>query len=474
MKFNQRKRATSVLALTFDGGQLHAVVLRRTNGTAEVRKSARAPMTLDLLRNEPELVGGEIRNLLDSAEIRERLCVVGIPAEWVLSLHAALPELPDEDVESFLELEAERGFPHGLDQLQREVSRPVSTTTRYATQLAVMDDHVRRLEAVLTAAQLRPVRFSLAITALPDSIAGAGQGNLTAVVNESGVALLISSGGGIVALRTFDHVIEAEGGERRVLADAVARELRITLAQLPEDLRETLRELRVVGAEALTEPLVRGLEVPARALGLEVRRLTASGGTEHGLRIAGDASLSGSLSLAAQFLGDRGGSFNFLPPKPSFLQQLAARYSGKRLAYAGGAAAAVAAAVCAVFLVQSFQLSRLQSRWNAMSAKVRDLEETQARIRAFRPWNDKEVTSLAILRQVTEAFPEEGSVTAKTVEIRNQSSVNVTGVTRDNSALLKTLDQLRLADGVAGLKVETIRGKSPMQFTFNFQWESQP
>jgi hypothetical protein len=275
-------------------------------------------------------------------------------------------------------------------------------------------------------------------------------------------------------LRTFDHVIEAEGGERRVLADAVARELRITLAQLPEDLRETLRELRVVGAEALTEPLVRGLEVPARALGLEVRRLTASGGTEHGLRIAGDAPLSGSLSLAAQYLGDRGGAFNFLPPKPSFLQQIAARYSGKRLAYAGGAAAAVAAAVCAVFLVQSFQLSRLQSRWNAMSAKVRDLEETQARIRAFRPWNDKAVTSLAILRRVTEAFPEEGSVTAKTVEIRNQSSVNVTGVTRDNSALLKTLDQLRLADGVAGLKVDTIRGKSPMQFTFNFQWEGQP
>jgi len=474
MKLKQRQRSNAVLGLTLEGGRLEAVILRRNNGSAEVKKTANVPLTLDLTRNEAELVGGEIRNLLDAAGIRERRCVVGLPPEWVLSLHTALPDLPDEDIESFLELEAERGFPLSTDQLQRAISRPSTATTSYATQMAVVGDQVRRFEAVLTAAQLRPVRLSLAIAALPDAVAGSGSGNLTALVSESSVVVLVSSGGGIVALRTFDNVFEAEGNERRVFADAVARELRITLAQLPADLRETLRELRVVGSGVMADHLAHELESLVSSLGLKVRRLTRSNGSEHGLKIIGDAPLSGALSLAAQFLSDGSKAPDFLPPKPTFWQQLSARYSGKRLAYTGGVGGAIATLVCGLFLFQGFQLSRLQSAWRSMEAKVQDLDGLQGQIRTFRPWYDPNLTSLTILQRVTEAFPEEGSVSAKTLEIRNQAYVNVTGITRDNSSLLKTLDQLRAAPEVAAVKVDTIRGKTPMQYTFNFQWKGRP
>lgn len=470
MKLTNRKRLNSVLGLTLDGGRLEAVLLRRSNGSAEVKKSTNVPLTLDLLRNEVELVGREIRNLLDAAGIRERRCAVGVPPEWVLSLHTALPDLPEEDIQSFLEMEAERGFPHALDQLQTTSSRVQTGSNGYATQLAVVSDQVRQLEAVLSAAQLRPVRMSLAIAALPGAISGSGQGNLTAVVNDSNIALLVSVGGGIVALRTLDNVFEAEGSERRVLADAVARELRITLAQLPADLRDNLRELRVMGAGTLADTLARELESRVHPLNLAVRRLTTSNGTEHGLKIAGATQLSGALSLAAQFLSDHPAAPNFLPPKPTFWQQLSARYSGKRLAYSAGIGGAVAALICGMFLFQGYQLSSLERQWKAMEKKVDDLKQVQGQIRTFRPWYDQNLASLTILREVTEAFPEEGSVNAKTVEIRNQSTVNVSGTTRDNSALLKTLDRLRAAPDVSAVKVDTIRGKTPMQFTFNFQW----
>lgn len=473
MKPKNRKRLNAVLGLTLDGGRLEAVVLRRTNGSADIKKTTSVALTLDLMRNEVELVGREIRNLLDAAGIRERRCVVGVPPEWVLSLHTALPDLPEEDVQSFLEIEAERGFPHSTDQLQRAVSRAQSRAASYATQLAVVRDQVRHLEAVLTAAQLRPARMGLAIAALPDAVPGEGRGNLTAVVSDSNVNVLVSAGGGIVAIRTLDNVFEAEGSERRVLADAVARELRITLSQLPDDLRESLRELRVVGSGAMTDQLARELETRVRGIGLDVRRLTSSNGVEHGLKIVGDAPLCGALSLAAQFLSDPSSALNFLPPKPTFWQQMSARYSGKRLAYTAGIGGAVAVLVCGLFMFQSFRLSQLQAKWKSMETKVKDLEQLQTQIRTFRPWFDQNLTSLGILRRVTEAFPEEGSVTAKTVEIRNQSTVSVTGTTRDNSDLLKTLDRLRTAEEVAAVKVDTIRGKSPMQFTFNFQWEGR-
>ena len=79
MNLFKKKRPNTVLGLTLDGGRLEAVLLRRTNGSAEVQKTVSAPLTLDLLRSEAELVGREIRNLLDTAGVREKGCVVVLP-----------------------------------------------------------------------------------------------------------------------------------------------------------------------------------------------------------------------------------------------------------------------------------------------------------------------------------------------------------------------------------------------------------
>ncbi|MCX6904445.1 MAG: hypothetical protein NTW03_13380 [Verrucomicrobia bacterium] len=71
---------------------------------------------------------------------------------------------------------------------------------------------------------------------------------------------------------------------------------------------------------------------------------------------------------------------------------------------------------------------------------------------------------------MTESFPEDGMVTAKTVEIRDQTLVTCSGITRDNQAFLRTMKKLQAAPNVSDLKVDQIRGKSPMQFTFDFHW----
>ena len=63
------QKATAVLSLTLDGGMLTAVEVKRSNGSVRLVKHLKAPITLDPLRDEPELVGREIRNLLDQAKI---------------------------------------------------------------------------------------------------------------------------------------------------------------------------------------------------------------------------------------------------------------------------------------------------------------------------------------------------------------------------------------------------------------------
>ena len=120
--------------------------------------------------------------------------------------------------------------------------------------------------------------------------------------------------------------------------------------------------------------------------------------------------------------------------------------------------------------MQQWQLSRLQSQWLAMEKKVKELENLQQQIRKFRPWFDGSFQSLSILRRLTEAFPEDGAVSAKTVEIRNLATVTCSGTARNNQALLQMRDKLSAAEGVREVHIEQTRGSAPLQFTFNFHW----
>ena len=75
-----------------------------------------------------------------------------------------------------------------------------------------------------------------------------------------------------------------------------------------------------------------------------------------------------------------------------------------------------------------------------------------------------------ILRQVTLAFPEDGTVTAKTIEIRDGSTVSCSGNARDIAALLAMQAKLRVMKGITDVHITQQRGKSPMQFTFDFKY----
>ena len=252
--------------------------------------------------------------------------------------------------------------------------------------------------------------------------------------------------------------------------DAVARESRITLGQLPSEFRETVRRVRIFGPVDLAGELANGIEAPLATIGLSTELVAGHSPDDFGAGLPAGAKVSRAFSLGARHLTHQGAPFEFLPPKVTPWQQLARRYSSSRLRMAGATAGAVAILVGGLFLIQQWQLTRLRSRWAAMSPKVQELDGLQQEIRQYRPWFDRSFPCLSVLRELTMAFPEDGVVSAKTVEIRDVNTVTCSGTARDNTALLKTLTQMRAASGVTHLKVDQIRGKSPMQFTFDFQW----
>ncbi|HUR57554.1 MAG TPA: hypothetical protein VM029_07585 [Opitutaceae bacterium] len=459
-----KKRAPSVLGLTLNDGQLRAFHVTRTKGRLEVVKAASAALTLDLLHPEAELIGREIRNHLDEAGIRERHCVVGLPPRWVMSQHTKVPDLAPADAASFLQIEAEKGFPVDPASLQIAQSFQRSTAGEFVTQLAVRKEQIDQLGAVLKAAGLKPVSYSLGLAVLPNAIPPPGSGGrITLAIDPAGVTFLIAAGGGIAAFRTSDASIESEAGEKVVNGSSVARELRITLEQLPPELRSEVRELFLTGETTMIRQLIESLGEWAKGAGLEMERGDLP-----------EKSLAAEMAerLAANWLEGGSPELEFLPPRPGRWALLMARYSSKRLATAGFAVAALAVCVVVAFGWHEYRRWSLQKEWAGMQARVGQLDGVQARIREFSPWYDTNFRSLNIMKRVTECFPENGSVTAKTFEVHGNAIVTISGTARDHASLLRVQELLRKTKEVQGLKIEQMRAKNPMQFTLTFRYNA--
>ncbi len=467
------KRHPAVLGLALDGRRAEALVVRRTNGSVEAGDTVSFVFSADLATGDVAVLGAELRAQLDAAGIRERRCVVGLPLDWVMSISTPLPELPEDDIAAMLQLEAERGFPYSPDDLMIAQSRyGAQPGGAGALQLAVALERVDRIEQILRAAKLTAVSFTLAFPILAVASAGSADRAVTLAVGETSVAVAIGSGKGFAALRTIAGALDASGTAPLAKADVVARELRVTLGQVDAGLRARIERLRIVGAGPAADRLASELQSRAVALGLVVERVTAPNPAALGLGVPPGKALSGALVVATRHLAVQKAELEFLPPRLSAWQQFTSRHSSKQLAYVGMVAGVVAFLVLVAFAYQQVQLASLGTEWKGMEKRVENVTNLKTQIRRFRPWYDESFRTLGVLRRVTEAFPEDSSVTAKTIEFREAGLVVCSGTARDSAALLKTLDKLRSTTGISEVQVEQVRGKSPQQFTFNLRWDS--
>ncbi len=470
ISFLKKQRPASVLGLAFDGSQLDAAVLRRTNGTLRVLQSTTVALALSPLSGDPELVGREIRNHLDQAGIRERRCVLSIPPAWLLTLHVKLPDLPDADVASYLQIEAERGFHSGHENLYIVNSRySLANGEKYATLLAIPRGHLDTLEKALKAAQLKPVSFSpgLAVVDFPER--DSNDGTIILATGNQGIDLLVMSGGGIAMLRSLDAAVENEGAQRRIDADLVARELRITLGQLPPALAGRTKTLRLLGRGEVARRF--GGEITSRieAMGLKVEVMDRVSAAKFEPAPSVEMAMSPALALAANWVKSAVPGPEMLPPKVTAWQQFfTGKQTSRKLAWAGGLAGAAVVFVIGAFLFQSIQIARLESKWKGMSTKVKELSDDKDQIKKYSAWFDRSFRGLRIMQRLTEAFPDDGSVSAKSLDIHELTTVTCSGMAKDNQSYIKVKDQLLKAPEISDLKTESLRGEA---FTFSFQWQ---
>jgi len=460
-----------VLGLSLEGGQLEAAVVESANGSLAVTQTARASLALDPLTAEPELMGREIRQHLDAAGIRTRLCVFDLPLEHVLALSLPLPDLPEEDQQSLMLLEAERTFPHSLDELRVATSRfALAGGGWHGMVLAISRERAERYEAALQAAQLRLWSVAPGLCALDPADAETAPGWVALWPVADRVQMQICAGGALHVLRTVEGVFEWEGPARVLQAEELWREIRLSLAQLPPEWQTQVNRIRVWGRSEPATEVTEKLGSLLGPRGFQVEQIRSLPGRLWGRTVPDGLAPSVTVALAARALAGERARFEFLPPRTTAWQRIRNRMASRRWATAGLVTGGVLGLLAAAFLVQQIQLWYWEKQWRQIEARVRELETIQAGIRQYRPWFDESFRSLAVLKRLTEAFPEDGSLSARTVEIRDNGRVVCTGTARDQAALLRALDRLRAFPEVRNVQVEQMRGNAPMQFTFNLQW----
>jgi len=466
------KRSASVLGIALDGNRLEAVVLKRSNGTVQVRQTVSASLALSPLNDDPELAGREIRNHLDAAGVRERSCAVCLPPSWLMTMQTKVPDLPEADRAGFLQLEAERGFHSGPEALfiVHSLFQP-SASDQYATLMAVPRNNLTVLEKVLRAAKLKPVTFGLGIASIQPADRDA-QRVITILVRGSGIDLQVTGGGGLVALRSLDGAIESQGAQKRVSTEIVAREIRITLGQLPGAFAESSGKIRIVGQGEMTRQFVQEISPRLAAMGLTVEVSEKASDAHFDKALPSDLAASPAAALGAAWVRGANTTPEFLPPKVQPWQQWMSKgLSTKKLIWIGEAAGAIAGCVIIAFVVQQWQLSHLRNQWAAMRPKVDDLTAMQDEIRQFRDYYDQAARDVGVWAKLATVFPKDSSVSLKSLEVRDQGLVTCSGVARDNDSFVKVFGKLSDdTNEVANVHPET-RGQKPVQFTLTFQWQ---
>ena len=436
------------------------MVAQSEAGGVKTKTKATTTLSLDPLTNEAELVAQEIRSFLDQNEIRETRCLLCLPSNLALASSIDFPDLSEEDRQSYLDLQAETEFPFSAADLSlTSITYESPTASQHATLAAIPQNHVSKIEEIMLKARLKPISFTLGMTsARGEANAGHNRPQLALDLYPDHVDLSVRCDGGFAALRSLDEVFESEKETPSLDHELLSREIKITLGPLADSIRSQLTQATIYIQEALPEELSQALEKDLTKLGFK----TSVRQGEH----------MALTSAVEAFISQQASSLEFLPPKQTQLQALFEKVSSRSNAWVGGSVGTIAVLTALVFYVQGYRLGSLESEWDGMADKVTELETLQGKIRQFRPWFDSSVQSLEIAKYLTQAFPRDGSIWVKSFEIKENKKVFCSGSARNNQDLLDVMEQLRKTEDISDVTLQQVRGESPVQFAFNFEWKS--
>jgi hypothetical protein len=447
-------QTNAVVAITLTRTGVDVTVVREEAGSITLLQNLSLPITPEIISKETENAAQTLKEALANAGVRERRCVVCIPQNCALSASTDLPPVTGEDLYGYLELRAEREFPIPPSELRLGYSPYTlpGATEQNATLAAIPKKRFSCVEKFVQGAGLRPVSVSLNVHQYLQETGS----NLHLVFDGEQIGFMVTADSGIASLRTFT----AGSRDDDASLAALTRELRIAIGRLPEPIRKQLRTVEFAGNYEIASEFATRLRPSFERLGIRVSEPKPQLVTiEHPAVLA-----------ARRFLTKQSLSFEFVTLEPTRWELLLKRFEKKQNRIIAAATAAVIILPILTFSIRSHIENSLQDEWNSMRGEVSKLANLQNNIRRFHPWFNAAPETVQMMEGLVTAFPEQGDVWAKSVQIAEGSKVTCTGFATSQSALMGLLDRLRARKDVSALQVQHLRGNNPIQFSVTYKW----
>jgi len=447
-----------ILGLAVSERAIDAVEVRVVHGRCQLLHAAEFAMPEGDSAPKPALLGKALRQFLRQHRFSASRWVIGLGTKWLIAKEKTLPPTSADLIAGVLAIATEREFASDRKNLVFDYSGPVEAGRGQSVLLvAAPRPNVDHLLATADAAGLTVLAVTSSMMSLASATTGRPPGRrLLLHLSPDGAELSMQSCGGFRLLRRFSTARTDAGASPAdgSIAD-LADELRRVIALLPGTQPEPAPELLIWNTCGLSAGSLRllGERLP---LAVRVCRYPSDLGIADGPAVpAGEFAAAAALALAG--LQKPRLAVDFLHSRLVSRKRIALK--GK-VAWAAGVAAAVLLA--GFFLLLDWQRGHqeivdLKAQLKVLQASVATAKDVVDKTGFARGWYDRRPRFLDCLRELTLAFPVEGSIWATSLAMGDNRRVLLSGKATGEKAVLEVLDRLKGSPRFSDVKPLFIR-----------------
>lgn len=405
--------------------------------------------------SDPVVLGQTLKGLLRHLPVSSRHVVFGLPARWVISRRKEIPPADAQTAAATLRLAAESDFASEAKDLAVDYAGDSSVTAGASVLLvATSQERLVLCREIAKAADLR-IKAVMPTGPALVGLASSPEERLLISLSVTGSELVLAQGSGCTHLR---HLGLSNGQCQD--AAAVAGELRRAIAALPGAGKPRRMTLWAERGETLARQLATSLNMPITEGHFAVAEPHSS------------AACAPAVAVALAELRKEAGGVNFLKSR---LTPKARRFVGRPLVLA-----AIAASVPILLIGgamghlqhQRDQLSQINAHLRDSDAEIAKARTGAERLKTARGWIGQSPRVVAALSELTRLFPDEGSIWATSVSLRQDMAGQLAGKASNEQQVLNLLDRMKDSRRFGDLKLLDMRdaGKNSREIAFSISF----
>ncbi|MCD6339728.1 MAG: hypothetical protein J7M29_10165, partial [Verrucomicrobia bacterium] len=262
-----KRRRSAILGIALEERRAALAWVRRAGNGPEPVKAFAVDLPEDW-SSDPEAAGRRLREKLQKEGVKTRTCAVTLSRVWTLSGSVELPRAPEEELNGFVELQAERLFPFPRADMALAWTK-ISTNGAgsRATIVAFQQRRLRALERMLAAAGCRPISVTVDLERAEPADGEKPGAEIQIEPRPDRVDLTLWERTGLLEARSAP--LPGKGGPEALTPQFLTREIRLTLARLPLEIRNRVARVRLVGDPAQWETLAAACRAALARMGVE-------------------------------------------------------------------------------------------------------------------------------------------------------------------------------------------------------------